>query len=178
MSASVGDALGNSGECPVVTWRGKPYRVAFATDRTLARLEILVAAAATAEAEELAAALPPEQGEAQRKAVRSMLAGKAHRAGGSLWADVLNGPDGPVLQLLAFLRHHHPGASHADAGAMIAEEPAQVEAALAVVSPDFFRIAGRAAKSDPALLEESIRRREQILAARRGATTTGPTSTP
>lgn len=143
---SVSDALGAAGDCPTVRWRNADWKVAWPTARTIGRLELLVAAAATAEAKELeAAGVDP----GATDGLRTRLLGRAHKAGGELWDQYLRGPDGGVLILLSLLREHHPKASESDARGMAVEAKADVDTAMALVDPRF-PAAVEAAKGLPA----------------------------
>ena len=72
------------------------------------------------------------------------------------WAEVMAGPDGGTLFLLALLREHHPTLTAADARRVAAAEPERVGAALERVTPSFLaavaREAGATADQTAALL--------------------------
>lgn len=142
---SVSDALGAAGDCPTVRWRDADWKVAWPTAKTVGRLELLIAAAAQAEAGDLEATAPGAVARCEAK-----LFARAHRVGGEFWGLYLSDPaTGGVLTLLSLLREHHPGLAEADALAMIAEVGPDVSAAMALVNP-FFDAAVEAAKKLPA----------------------------
>src|SRR5262245_19946090 len=133
--ASVGDVLGAAGPCPVVNWRGHPYKVGYPTPDVLAAVELQVAANATAERKVLAEVLDPED----LPDLKTALLGRHHRVGGSLWDAAFNqSAEGTVLILWACVKQHHPEFAVLDAVAMAQDCAEETEAALLLVVPDFF----------------------------------------
>jgi hypothetical protein len=132
---SVADVVGPAAGCPEVRWRGQPYKVGWPTPAAVGRLELLVAAAAVAEAKDLAASgVDPGAPDA----LRDRLLAREHRVGGKVWEAVMGDPvTRAVLVLLALLREHHPGLAEADVWGMAAECQVEVQAAVALVAPDF-----------------------------------------
>jgi hypothetical protein len=152
---SVSDVLGAAGTFPAVRWRGREYPVSPPTLGTVARLEVLIAAAAGAEVDALQGTPLHAR---MSKALEAMLVARAHRAGGELWDRYMGGTDGAVLYLLALLREKSPDMTEADARRMAAEESDQVRRALVLVTPDFLRLVGERAGASPDQVAAALRR--------------------
>lgn len=132
---AVADVIGPAAGCPEVRWRDKVWRVGWPTPSAVGRLELLVAAAAVAEARDLAGSgVDPGAPDV----LRDRLLAREHRVGGQVWEAVMGNPvTRAVLVLLALLREHHPELVEADVWGMAAECQVEVQAAVALVAPDF-----------------------------------------
>lgn len=140
-AGSTGDFLGGSAEPPIVKWKGKEFKVApGGLPTVLDRLEKLVAQHATEAVRELKDTLDPDAYAATWQDLMNDLKARKNKTGGSLYQAVLSSPEAGHLYLLALVREYHPDFTEADAIQMTADEPEQVQAAIILVSPDFFRL--------------------------------------
>jgi hypothetical protein len=146
---SVGDVLGAAGSPAEVVWGGKTYKVGPPTDGAISRVEMLVAAQAGAEVDALKGVLPDSQHRELADDLKRKLMARSHRAGGDLFTETLQSPDGQVLYLLALLREYHPEMTERDARRMTADVPDQVERALILVTPDFLMLVAEMKGADP-----------------------------
>ena len=157
---SVQDCLGAAGEPPRVTHAGQEWVIGFPTQRTKARLEELIAAAAVTEVVALKGTLPADVYAEMWADVKEAVRSREHRVGGRLWAGAMGSPHGGVFYLLALLREHRPDATEAEAVRLAAAEPEQVSAALDRVTPLFLRAvatgAGATAAQTDALLARHL----------------------
>lgn len=140
LPAGVGPVLGAHGACPAIDYAGKTWSVSWPTQRAKAELEILVAATAFANLEQLASVLPPERYKAKCAELDAQIYAGQHRSWGALWSAVNSGPDGTPLFLLSLLKIKHPEATITDARKMWRDVNRQVNLALAQVIPGFFTI--------------------------------------
>lgn len=131
--------LGAAGACPVVRWRGKPYKVGHPTQEAKARLEELAAQAAVARVEALEGKVGAAAFARMTDRVCDRVAANEYVTWAAGWQEVV-WRDGGALFLLSLLHEHHPELTPADAAAMKAECAAQYGAALARVLPGFFEL--------------------------------------
>lgn len=121
------------GACPLVTCDGKVWKVGFNTNNAKAALEQLIRAHVIAEAK--------KDGPEEYQDTKDRVLGGHYRTFAKGWLTVMNSPDGPPLYLQSLLLKHHPEATASDAMRLMTAAGDEVEAALAEVSPDFFRVA-------------------------------------
>jgi hypothetical protein len=145
----VGPGLGGSGPCPTVVGGGKTWTIGHPTQRAKAHLEILTAATAIDQLEELKPVLKPEVWARRAAELDAKIDGGQHRTWCPLWSAVNGGPNGTPLFLLSLMRDHHPEATLADVRELIASEPMRVRAALACVVPRFFILLAESAPIPP-----------------------------
>lgn len=135
---AMGDVLGNAGTPITITADGQIYKLAYPTPAAIDRIEKMIAAVFVAEVSSLADALPANEYADLRKDMREALAARAHRAGGSMWQRVMSEPHGATLYILSLFQHFHPTMTEADAIRIKRAASAEVDAALALVTPVFF----------------------------------------
>jgi hypothetical protein len=139
--ASIGQALGAAGACPVVEDAdGKLWSVGWPTQRAKGELEQIVVQAARQNLNDLRGVLPEEEWEEESRALRAQLVGRHWQTWGSLWSTVTDGPDGLPLFMLALMRPRHPKATIADAKRLWLDANEDCRTALAMVVPDFFEM--------------------------------------
>lgn len=147
----VSDLLGNDGPLPEVHWKGDVYRVGIPCPEVIAHAERAVPQLALANVREAWAGTPELARE--EEAVRAAIRGKQFGFGQPLFMSVVGGADGNRLILWACMRLFRPDVTLADVRAMLRDEAASVEleAALEVVAPAFFRAAADLSDQPPAL---------------------------
>lgn len=128
---------------PAVESAGKTWRLGFNTQNAKARLEELIRARVLRDALRLRREAGGDDGEQLWQDTRDSLAAGHYDTFGPGWLRVLRSGIGSTLFVLSLLQKHHPTATEADAAALVANEPDQVNAALAVVAPDFFSAVAR-----------------------------------
>jgi hypothetical protein len=156
VGVSVGDVLGAAGEPATIDWNGKTYKLAPLTYGAVTRTEMLVAKSVSAELESMRGELPDGQFRRLEADLTAKLLGRAHRAGGALFTEVMSSADGQVMYLLALLREHHPDATETDARRMMADVPDRVERAILLVTPDFLRLVAATKGADPRRVQAAL----------------------
>lgn len=137
MSESLTQMLGGAAAPPEVPYAGRLWKVGAPDQQAKQRLERLVKAAALEEVRQLKGVLPPAAyQEAFAEATRSL---PDYRTWGPGWQRVVNDPSNAHLFLLSLLQGPQPWATEADARGMARDVPEEVRAALAQVTPGFFR---------------------------------------
>lgn len=154
--SSIGDVLGSAGEPPIIVWKGKEYKVAYPTLATLDRMEKLIARRAMNELKELQGAIPDDQYMVLSDQIQSLIVARHYRVGGQLWAKMVSGPEGILLYLQSYLQEHQPTISEDDVKHMAADEPKQVQNAIAMVTPHFLALAGARAGRTPEEIQAII----------------------
>lgn len=147
--AGIVAALGDAGPCPVVTYNKKPWSVGHATQRAKAELELQVVQVALRNIDRLKSVLPAQVWQQKSAALDAQIAGGHYQTWGSLWTAVNNGPDGTALFLLSLLRERHPEATLEDAAGILRYEPRQVQHAMSIVVPGFFKLLAETAPVPP-----------------------------
>lgn len=128
---------------PTIEADGATWRLGFNTQNAKGRLEELVRAQVVRDGLRLKRELPPEEGELLWQDTRDSLAAGHYDTFEKGWFRVLKSSVGNRLFLLSLLQKHHPNATEADALHLLTNHRDQVEAALAVVSPDFLHAVAR-----------------------------------
>lgn len=131
------------GPGPTVEAGGKTWRLGFNTQNAKARLEELVRSRVTRDALRLRREVGGEEGEQLWQDTRDSLAAGHYDTFGAGWLRVLKSSIGNALFVLSLLQKHHPEATEAEAVSLLASEPEQMEAALAVVASDFLTAVAR-----------------------------------
>jgi hypothetical protein len=120
---------------------GRTYRLGPPTQKAKAILEELLAGAAVANVAAMKAYLPAaEYREAYDAVVRAVGAG-LYKTGTKGWLDALQSPDGLLAFTLSLFRVNHPTMTRAECETLVGDHGDAVNAAMARVAPDFFRMA-------------------------------------
>lgn len=158
LKASVGDVLGGDTAPGVVSWNGKEYKCGAPTQGAKDRLEKMVAAAAIASVRDLKDTLPSDDYAAMWASTTAAIQSREHATGGALWGRVLSQPDGAALFPLSLFQEYQPAMTAAEMRLMMAEEPEQVGAVMALMVPRFFEKWGPGMGLSPEGVAELIRR--------------------
>jgi hypothetical protein len=139
----VSDLMGNYGPLPEVHFGGKAYKVGLPCPEVVAYAERMVPVLALANLRETQEFADPSEYAKEEAAIRAAVRGKEYGFGRPLFGSVVGGADGNVLILWACLRLHAPEVTVEAVRAMLRDDTAAVEleAALEVVAPAFFRAA-------------------------------------
>jgi hypothetical protein len=130
--------LGAAGACPEISFGGKTWKIGHPTGRAKAALEELAVGRAVWHVRELKGVLPHDDYQATFRELTASISAGDYKTWGDGWQRMLfSGVNNGVLFVLALLRECHPEATEADARNLAANEPEQVNAALARVIPDF-----------------------------------------
>ena len=139
---SPADILGNSGDLPVLTFRGVDYKVSWPTPKMLTMMANEIARVAVQQAKEAESYLPPSAAAALKNQVFSQIAAREHHIGGVLWQHAHNNDFNANMYLLwALVKENHPVFSLDDAKEMQLELIDEVGAVLLMVAPRFLEIA-------------------------------------
>lgn len=128
-----------AGPGPAVEWAGKTWRFGFNHQDAKGRLEELIRAHVVRDALRTKRALGGAEGQEAYDLTDAKVKGGHYLTFARGWAEVLNSPAGVLLYTRSLLQEHHPDVTDDDVRRMLAEEPEQTEAAVAAVSPDFFK---------------------------------------
>lgn len=139
----VSDLMGNYGPLPEVHFGGRAYKVGLPCPEVVAYAERMVPVLALANLRETQEFADPAEYAKEEAAIRAAVRGKEYGFGRPLFTAVVGGADGNVLILWACLRLHTPEVTIDTVRAMLRDDAAAVEleAALEVVAPAFFRAA-------------------------------------
>lgn len=137
---SAGDLLGSDGACPAVTVGTRTWKIGRPDQAAKARFEELVVAHAEANLTRVGGLLSPERRAAQEAWLYEQIAGRQYAAGGAMWEAVVAGPDANAVFLASLLQEHHPDATVADAGRLLAAAFGPVMRAMARVMPPFLSL--------------------------------------
>jgi hypothetical protein len=139
---SVSDVVGAP---TTIDWRGAKYTVGRPTPDVLSDVEEAVAKNAVKETKALVGVLDP----ADVPDITAALLARHHRVGGPLWQAAFKTAAGLLFILWACIKRHHPEFAFTDAMALAGECPLETKAALALVAPDFFALAGEQMGTPP-----------------------------
>lgn len=128
---------------PTIEAGEKTWRLGFNTQNAKGRLEELVRAQVVRDALKLKTELPGDDGETLWQDTRDSLAAGHYDTFEKGWFRVLKSEIGNRLFLLSLLQKHHPDATATDALSLLTNHREQVDAALAVISPDFLHAVAR-----------------------------------
>lgn len=167
----LGKVLGAAGAPMTLTYNGKEHPVSPANLRVHDRVEKFVAKLASAELAELKDTLPPEEFEAMRGELGSLIRKGEHKTLGKLWLEQIyadGGARGILIMLHCCLEEARDSAKRpkelpapipfGDLNDVLQDSPDAREV-LAVMVPDFFRVAAtnkRIPKEKRAELETKI----------------------
>lgn len=150
----MGDGLNGASDCPRIKTESAEYKVGWPTKRARKRLEQLVAARAITELEELADTLRPDVYRTRSDKVLALVTAGAHKVGGELWNTVMASEAGATLYLLSLVREHHPDATEEHVNALLYKYPDQVQVAIRLVTPNFYRLLGEERGLTPEQLDQ------------------------
>jgi hypothetical protein len=148
----VADLLGNDGPLPEVRFNGRAYPVGLPCPAVVAAAERAVPALALANLKATQEFADPAEYARDEAALKAAIRGREYGFGRSLFNSVLGGPDGNRLILWACLRLKTPDITLDGVRDMLRDEAAaaELEAALEVVAPAFFRLAAEGMDAPPA----------------------------
>lgn len=138
----MGDGTNGVGDCPRITVDGIEWKVGWPTKRAKKRLEQMVAGKAITEVDSLKDMLSAELYRKKSDDVLSLVTAGEHRVGGQLWNRVMASESGATLYLLSLLRENHPDATEEQTYRLMLHSPEQVRVAIALVTPNFYRLIG------------------------------------
>ena len=172
----VQELLGAAGCPPAVTWRGKPWTVGFNTQEAKSVLEELIRQHVVRAAVRDKRAIGGEEGEAYFADVTARLdRGHYKTMEPGWWAVLQDATAGTPLLVLSLMRPAHPDLTLEDVVSLADEEPEQLQEALRVVAPDFFRHAARAARWKPEAVEKVAAAAEAMFGGLTSTASSGPT---
>lgn len=123
---------------PTVHCGGKVWRLGFNTQDAKGRLEELIRSHVVRNAAKDMRTLGGEDGERVWLMESKRVKQGYYATFAAGWSEMLNSPEGGLLYVQSLLQEHHPEATPDDAQRLLVDEPQQTEAAVTVISPDFF----------------------------------------
>lgn len=138
---SPADILGNSGDLPVITFRGVDYKVSWPTPKSLTVIANEIARIAVQQAKEVGACLPPSDAAKLMNHVFSQITARENQIGGELWEyHNNNNLNANTYLLWALVKENHPVFSLEDAKEMQLELLDETQAILLMVAPRFLEL--------------------------------------
>ncbi len=139
----VADLLGNDGPLPEVHWKGNAYPVGLPCPEVIAYAERMVPVLALGNLKDTRVFADPDEYAKDEAAIKAAVRGKEYGFGRPLFVAVIGGADGNRVILWACLKLKTPTVTLDDVREMLRDDSAalELEAALEVVAPAFFRVA-------------------------------------
>lgn len=139
-AASIQDALGTHGECPIVRWNGNEYRLGHPTQRAKARFEEAVVQAEQRAIEALTGRAPQSVVDARWDRLGGQIDRREYATGGELWRKYVGGSEavaGVSMFAWCLFAENHPTIKLDDVRAMTASDSPGLRLALRRVTADF-----------------------------------------